>query len=159
MSLEMVNLIPDKYPNIYSTDINRWVDEEYYTIYHPKAESMERRYDQMKIKNFEQEFLLVVLSDEFSVTDKNAVLAIEIGTKKGDVIIHNIEIIGFVDSEPDFDLNNEAARVITQDEITYPYQEFERFYGGFQNRMTSIKDMVMDISMHEWYNNPDMEWF
>ena len=153
------NILPTNYPNIYYESINRWVDSNFYIIFDDKAELNEVKHDEHKSRKYSDEYLLIVLADNLSKDIDMAILAIEFGVVKKDVFIYNIEIIGYTTSEPDFDKMNKLAKEISFHKLASPYQEYERFYGGYVNEMTVIKDMVMDIVDYAWYNDPDLEWF
>ena len=153
------NILPPKYPNIYSSTLNRWVDEDYYTIYHEEAEKNEKKVDKHHKRQYDDDALLVIITKFFTTGEDYTIIGIEFGNIGKDVFIYNIEIMGYLNGLPDFDRNDKRARAITDNEITYLYQDYERFFGGYQDKMTSIKDMVMDISTTQWYENPDLEWF
>ena len=156
-----IQLLPDDYPLVYSDELRRWVDEDFYELISDESRAkMEKTlsYDY----NRQDCIVFVTTQDILGIESVNRNLQyniyfLEFGQIKRDIFIHNLGYICSTNTLPDFDSyghsDTYASKEIKTNSEVRGYQQYERFYVGKKDTMSSIKDCIDDIVDNLWFND------
>tara|TARA_R110002020_G_scaffold93966_2_gene226535 strand:+ start:684 stop:1166 length:483 start_codon:yes stop_codon:yes gene_type:complete len=152
-----LKFLPEDYPTVYSTEYDRWVDEDFYETI--DTDTL-RRINQTLSYNFNEECVLVFISQDalFGIEDSDGmkyhIYYIEFGEIEGDIFIHNFTYINSTNAPPSFiGEGNYAAKEIKRQKTIRNYQQYERFYVGEQTYMSHIKDCIREILSNAWHTD------
>ena len=157
-----LKFFPLEYPTVFSGDVKRWVDEDFYEDLNIITQD---RYHRTLAYQYNTEFLLVFLTTEplIGVEDTEMMYhmySMEFGVLEGDIFIHDFIYISSINAPPDFsEGGNFAAKDLMRQKEVRNYQQYERFYVGKKRMMSDIKNNMLEIASGYWYEDKNVSSF